>query len=232
MNRERQINDDRGITLRHPIEQCGQSLDAEIAGVEPAAACRQHVQSARMMADEGVEQMVVETVRSGDDLLELKFWRNVEIVAHMARLEIEIDKRDPGAFGRLVFHELHGGFDGEGGIAHASRARRERNHGRRFARGVISGRCADPSDNVENFVRQPGLGDPIGVSGLNELFIVAGGNVAADNDEKQVPRIAPDVVDQIVDVCALRRRRDQDDDRPFRAIDRLRVDVFNVAKRA
>ena len=135
MNGERQIDDDRGISLRHPIEQCGQSLDAEIAGVKPAAACRQHVQSARMMADEGAQQMVVETVRSGDNLLELKFWRDVEIVAHVARLEIKIDKRDLGAFGRLGSHQLDGGFDREGGIAHASRARRERNHGRQFARG-------------------------------------------------------------------------------------------------
>src|ERR1700690_361188 len=99
MNGERQIDDDRGISLRHAIEQGGQSLDAEIAGVKPAAACRQDVQSARMMADEGAQQMVVETFGSGDNLFELKLGRNVEIVAHMARLEIQIDKRDPGALG-------------------------------------------------------------------------------------------------------------------------------------
>ena len=84
MNGERQIDDDRGISLRHAIEQCGQSLDAEIAGVKPAAARRQHVQSARMMADEGAQQMVVETIRGGDNLLELKLGRDVEVVAHMA----------------------------------------------------------------------------------------------------------------------------------------------------
>ena len=49
-------------------------------------------------------------------------------------------------------------------------------------------------------MRQSGLGDPIGVSGLNEPFIVPGGNVAADDDEEQVSRMAPDDVDQIVDV--------------------------------
>ena len=57
-----------------------------------------------------------------------------------------------------------------------------------FARDIVSGWRADPSDNVENFVRQSDLGDPIGVSGLNEPFIVARGNVAADNDEEQVSR--------------------------------------------
>src|SRR5271169_2912331 len=101
MNGERQIDDDRRISLRHAIEQGGQSLDAEIAGVKPAAACRQDVQSARVMADEGAEQMVVETLWSGDDFFKLKLGCDVEVVAHMARLEIEIDKRDLGAFARL-----------------------------------------------------------------------------------------------------------------------------------
>ena len=98
MNGERQIDDDRGIALRHPIEQRGQSLDAEIAGVKPAAARRQHIQPARVMADEGAQQMVVETIRGGDNLLELKLGRDVEVVAHVARLEIKIDECDPGAF--------------------------------------------------------------------------------------------------------------------------------------
>ena len=80
----------------------GQGLDAEIAGVKPAAACREDIQSARMMADEGAQQLVVETLRGGDNLLELKLGRDVEIVAHMARLEIKIDKRDLGASCRLV----------------------------------------------------------------------------------------------------------------------------------
>ena len=84
MNGERQIDDDGGVSLRHAIEQRGQSLDAEIAGVKPAAACRQNVQSARMMADEGAQQVVVETVRGGDNLFKLKLGRDVEIVAHVA----------------------------------------------------------------------------------------------------------------------------------------------------
>jgi hypothetical protein len=42
--------------------------------------------------------MVVETIRGGDNLFELKFGRDVEIVAHVARLEIKIDERDLRAF--------------------------------------------------------------------------------------------------------------------------------------
>ena len=70
--------------MRHAIEQGGQSLDAEIAGVKPAAARRQHVQSARMMADEGAQQVIVETVGGGDNFFKLKLGRDVEIVAHVA----------------------------------------------------------------------------------------------------------------------------------------------------
>ena len=122
---------------------------------------------------------------------------------------------------------MDGGFDREGGIADSSRARRERNHDRRFGRDIVSRGRADPPDNFENFLRQSGLGDPVGVSGLNEPLVVAGGNVAANDDEEYVSRIAPDDVDQIVDVRMLGRRRDQDDDRSFRAVDRFRIDVFD-----
>ena len=84
--------------MRHAIEQGGQSLDAEIASVKAAAARRKDVQSARMVADEGAQQLIVEPLRRGDDLLELKFGRDVEIVAHVARLEVKIDERDLGVF--------------------------------------------------------------------------------------------------------------------------------------
>ena len=69
-----------------------------------------------------------------------------------------------------------------------------------FAVDVVSGGSADPRDNVEDFLRQSGLGDPVCVSGLDEPLIVSRGNVAANNDEEHVSRIAPDNVDQIVDV--------------------------------
>ena len=38
-------------------------------------------------------------VVGGDNLFKLKLGRDVEVVAHMARLEIKIDKRDFAAFG-------------------------------------------------------------------------------------------------------------------------------------
>src|ERR1700722_20395054 len=101
MNRERQIDDDGRVSLRHAIEQCRQGLDAEIARVKAAAACREDIQSARMMADEGIQQLIVETIGGGDNFLELKLGRDVEIVAHVARLKIKIDERHLGALVRL-----------------------------------------------------------------------------------------------------------------------------------
>ena len=114
MNREGQIDDDGAVSLRHAIEQCRQGLDTEIAGMKPAAASRQDVQSARMMADEGAQQLVVETLGCGDNLFKLKLGCDVEVVAHVARLEIKIDQSDFGVLARLVFHEMNGGFDGKG----------------------------------------------------------------------------------------------------------------------
>ena len=51
MNLEGQIDDDVRVSMRHAIEQCGQSLDVKIAGVKTVAACGKDVQSARMTTD-------------------------------------------------------------------------------------------------------------------------------------------------------------------------------------
>jgi hypothetical protein len=117
MNRERQIDNDVPISMRHAIEQCRQSLDVEIAGVKATAARRKDVQSARVTADESAQQLVVKTFRRRDDLVKLKLGRDVAIVANMAGLEIKIDERDLGACRRLVLDQMDGGFDGERGIA-------------------------------------------------------------------------------------------------------------------
>jgi hypothetical protein len=97
--------------MRHAIEQCGQSLDVEIAGVKAAAVRRKDLQSARVTADERAQQLVVKTLRRSDDLVKLKLGRDVEIVANMAGLEIKIDERDLGAGRRLVLDQMDGRFE-------------------------------------------------------------------------------------------------------------------------
>ena len=115
---------------------------------------------------------------------------------------------------------MDGGFDRERRIADASRARHERDNDRQFSRGIVSRAGALTRPTMSRIsCGESGLGDPVGVSGLNEPFVVAGGNVAANDDEEQVSRMPPDDVDQIVDVCNLGRRDQDDADRSAPLID-------------
>lgn len=77
----------------------------------------------------------------------------------------------------------------------------------------------DAPDNFENFLRQCGLGDPVGVTGLNKPLIIPGGNITANDDEEYVSRMTADNLDQIFNASDLRRRRDQDNDGSLHAID-------------
>ncbi|MGA8584206.1 MAG: hypothetical protein WB715_10305 [Roseiarcus sp.] len=80
-------------------------------------------------------------------------------------------------------------------------------------------RRANAPDNFENFLRQSGLSDPVGVTGLNKPLIIPGGNIAANDDEEYVSRMTADDLDQIFDASDLRRRCDQDNDGSLHAID-------------
>src|SRR5271168_5295190 len=55
---------------------------------------------------------------------------------------------------------------------------------------------AHASEDVEDFLLQSGLGHPFRVARLNEPLVVSGGNLAADDNEKDF-RIAGDCVGQI-----------------------------------
>ena len=83
-----------------------------------------------MAADESAQQLVVQAPRRSDDLVELKLGRDVEVVAHVAGLEIEIHERDLGAGCRLVPDKMDRGFDRERGIADSPRAGNKRDNDR------------------------------------------------------------------------------------------------------
>src|SRR5260370_9452519 len=60
-----------------------------------------------MATGEDAEQVVVETVRRRNDLLDLEFRRDVQVVADMARLEIEVDERDLAVLRNLAIEEMN-----------------------------------------------------------------------------------------------------------------------------
>ena len=83
-----------------------------------------------MTARENVEELIVQPFGRLEDLLQLNLRRDVEVVAHVACLEVQIDQGDAIVLPALPLHQLNGRLDHQRRIAHAARARDERDHNR------------------------------------------------------------------------------------------------------
>ena len=173
-----------GVVMGHALEQGRQGFDAEIADVQRIARRGEDVHAARMAAGEDLEQSVVESLGLVDDFLDLEFRRDVQIVADVAGLEVEVDEGNLAAFRRLAPDELDGRFDRERRIADAAGAGQERDDDR-LVRGARPGR-SDARDDAEDFLGRAAFRDPVGVPRLDQLLVVPGGQVAADDDEEHV----------------------------------------------
>src|SRR5438105_4566732 len=84
------------------------------------------MQPTRMTADEDIEELVIEPIRIVHDLLDLQPRLNVEIVAYVTSLKIEIDDADSALTRSLVGLELHGRLERECRVANAAGARDKR----------------------------------------------------------------------------------------------------------
>ena len=165
-----------------------------------------------MAGDENVEQRAVEPVRRVDDLIDLQLGLDVEIVADVARLEVEIDQADLRVLRRLAFGEQHRGFHRQRRISDAAGARQERQHRRTAQRGNRGGRLSvDAGDDFEDVGRQIDLARPVGVAVVDELLVVGRRDFAADENEEHVAAITADGRDQLGEIFRLRRRRDDED---------------------
>src|SRR5580693_3153468 len=82
----------------------------------------------------------------------------------------------------------------------------------------------DARDDAEDFLRRAAFRDPVGVSRLNQLLVVLGGKIAANDDEEDVSVSLVDDVDQRVEVLP-RGGRNRDGDRALRPFERGRADV-------
>ena len=84
------------------VEQDRQGFDAEIADMQRLARRCEDIEAARVAAGENLEQPVVESLRRLDDFLDPEFRRNVQMVANVAGLEVDVDEGDLAAFRRLA----------------------------------------------------------------------------------------------------------------------------------
>ena len=125
VGRDRQIDDDICIVMGHAFEQRRQDFDARIADVQAIARRREDVHAARMGAGEGLEELVVESTGLVDDFPNLEFRRDVQIVADVAGLEVEVDDGNFAVLRRLAPDKLDGRFDRQRRIADAPGAGQE-----------------------------------------------------------------------------------------------------------
>ena len=113
MGRKRHVGDDEGIAVGHALQYRGQGVEPKIADMQWTARSSENLQSARMLAGEDPQQLVVKALRRGNDFVDLELWRNIQIIAHMACLEIEVDKRDLAVLRQGAVNQVNGGLNGE-----------------------------------------------------------------------------------------------------------------------
>jgi len=83
-----------------------------------------------MVADEKLEQLRVQPFRVARDFVDLHARLDIEIVADVTVLKIEIEQHDSAAARSLGGLDLNADLDGERAVAHAAGARRECYHHR------------------------------------------------------------------------------------------------------
>src|SRR5437667_4510634 len=108
-----------------------------------------------MPADEDLEQLGIEALGIRRDLLDLKPWLDVEIIAEVAGLEIEIDDADVSIFGGFSGLKLSANFGRECGIADAPSARDKSNRNRLaivVSRNHSLRRRSSPAENFHNLL--------------------------------------------------------------------------------
>src|SRR4051812_20308955 len=121
----REIDDHEIIALSDLREKHVQRRHRQCDRFVTVAGRCKNIDAAGMAADEQVEKMCIEALGIGDDLLHLHARFEIEVIADMARLHVEVEQTDAPTSRRLIELELHGGFECERGVADAAAARNE-----------------------------------------------------------------------------------------------------------
>src|SRR5262245_51802012 len=154
-----------------------------------------------MMADKEIEQLRVEPVGVLNNIVHLEPWLDVEVIANMTGLEIEIQQANSPTACLLVELDLNGGFDGKRGVADAATGRHEGCH--RRSNLLIAAGCdrgvAGTRNNIKNFRRSALHRDPVGACGADQSLVIAGRNFSADENEENTGMFLLRKVDDAVE---------------------------------
>src|SRR6185436_14792070 len=101
---------------------------------------------------------------------------DIQVVADVTALHIEIEQADFFVFRLFAGLKLDGTFNGKRGASHAAAARNKGRNGRTLALRLArrSTPSAGPGNDVENFVRRILQGDPVGAPPSNQSLVVGG----------------------------------------------------------
>src|SRR5258706_55438 len=111
-----------------------------------------------MMRDENVEQLSIKPVRIFGDFLDLQTWLDIEVIADVAGLKIEINHADPAILVGFLQLEPGSDFNDHRGVADAARSRKKCDRRWLFnlSRLPHRGRCtaAPFGENLRNLLRR------------------------------------------------------------------------------
>src|SRR5262245_8825840 len=108
-----------------------------------------------MVADEQIEQLAVKPFRTVLDLAQLQPRLDVEMVANVAGLQIEVEQADAPIPGLLVQLQLDRRLDGQGRVTDPTCARQEPDNDGFCPGGGRSGlRLARARDDLMDFLRR------------------------------------------------------------------------------
>lgn len=117
-----QIDQDQVVALRREIEECVNRRDPQVAKIQLAARRGKRMQPACMTADEDIKELSIEPFRVIQNFLNLETRLDVEIVANVTSLEIQVDDAYGAVAGGLGGLELDGDLERERSVADAASA--------------------------------------------------------------------------------------------------------------
>src|ERR1700730_12712987 len=143
------------------------------------------------MRNEDLEKLTIEAFGIGRYFLDVKTRLDVEIVADVTVLEVQIDQADPTICRRFSCSQLHRHFNGQGTISDATRTWNKQNQDRPRPLADRAIRpCGWPDNDIENFLRGGICGNPIGSARTHQALIIAAGDFVAHQDKKDSSTIS------------------------------------------
>src|SRR5690348_3083289 len=126
---DREVEHHQAVFRQDHFQQRVEGVRTDVTRVELVAWRGEYIKSGAMMADEEVEKLLVQALGPVDNIVKLQPRVDIEIVADMAGLEIEVDIADlsrPAGLGEL---DAQSDIERDGGVTDAAQGWQKGNDG-------------------------------------------------------------------------------------------------------